>query len=276
MSSITYLHDLSIVHGDLKGVSPTLLTYFLPLTSVTGEHTHRQHRDRPRRGLRPHDPDRFKHKFPIRNRRFFWGDILLDEPGAPGTIALWLRWPPNSRVGLLRARDGNLRGERVAALTMVLFNPHQVLTGLRPFHRLHGFTPVPAILRGERPGKPLDAESFGFSQQLWGLVQLCWDELTSTRPTAQQLLDYLYPASLIPWVPPSTYPAIDIDPEDITESESSGSSGMHTSSLGLVFQMEVSSFPSYLLLFACPEVYFVMSCFTLLYTLATIKGYTAV
>ena len=114
---------------------------------------------------------------------------------------------------------------------MVLFNMPQVLTGLRPFHRLHAYTPVPAILRGERPGKPLDAESLGFSHELWDLLQLCWDESTSTRPTAQQLLDYMYPASLIPWVPHSTYPAIDIDPDDITESESSISSGMHVSSL---------------------------------------------
>ena len=155
----------------------------------------------------------------------------MDEPGAPGAITLWFRWPPNSRVGLLRAWNGNLRGEWVEALTMVLFNPPQVLTGLRPFHRLYAYAPVPAILRGERPGKPLDAESLGFSHELWGLVQLCWDESTSSRPTAQQLLDYLYPASLIPWVPPSTYPAIDINPDDITESESSGSFGMHISSL---------------------------------------------
>ena len=40
--------------------------------------------------------------------------------------------------------------------------------------------------------------------------------------------------------------------------------------------MEVSSFPFYLLLFACPEVYFVTSYFAPLYTLATIKGDAAV
>jgi len=62
-----------------------------------------------------------------------------------------------------------------------------------------------AILRGKRPGKPVDAESLGFSDTLWGLVQLCWSESVSDRPTARQLLDCLSLASLA-WVPPLVYP----------------------------------------------------------------------
>ena len=41
MSGATYLHDLGIVHGDLKGV-PSIIhnVFFILLTSRTGEHPH--------------------------------------------------------------------------------------------------------------------------------------------------------------------------------------------------------------------------------------------
>jgi len=47
----------------------------------------------------------------------------------------------------------------------------------------------------------LNASSLGFTDSLWGLLQSCWDESASARPTARQLLNYLRPASLT-WVPP--------------------------------------------------------------------------
>ena len=62
-----------------------------------------------------------------------------------------------------------------------------------------------AVLRGERPGKPLNALSLGFTDALWGLLQSCWDESAAARTTAQQLLDYLGPASRV-WVPPKLCP----------------------------------------------------------------------
>ena len=82
----------------------------------------------------------------------------------------------------------------------ILIHRSQVLTGLRPFHRLYTYEPVPAVLRGERPERPLNAESLGFSCELWGLVQLCWAEASSTRPTAQRLFDHLSSASHT-WAP---------------------------------------------------------------------------
>ena len=102
--------------------------------------------------------------------------------------------------------------------------PSQVLTGLRPFHHILACTPVPAVLRGERPKKPLKAECLGFSDALWELTQLCWSESTSTRPTVQELLDHLFPASL-DWNPPLVYPAMVIDTLTFTDSDSSDSLG---------------------------------------------------
>ena len=102
-----------------------------------------------------------------------------------------------------------------------LTHPSQVLTGLRPFHRLDGYTPVAAILSGERPEKPLDAESLGLSCTLWELVQSCWDESSSVRPTAQWLFDHLSAASP-DWVPPPVYPTNGASSPDSTDSESFG------------------------------------------------------
>ena len=42
MSGVTYLHELNIVHGDIKGVRPTSLTVLSPpLTSIAGEYPRR-------------------------------------------------------------------------------------------------------------------------------------------------------------------------------------------------------------------------------------------
>ena len=147
---------------------------------------------------------------------------MLDEPGAVGPAALWFQRLSNSRIRLLCTWNGGVRGGLVTFVTMALVYPSQVLTGLRPFHRLHGYTPVPAVLRGERPEKPLDAESLGFSHALWGLVQLCWSESSSTRPTARLLLDQLASASLT-WVPAPEYPASWADASGTTDSDSSDS-----------------------------------------------------
>jgi len=75
-----------------------------------------------------------------------------------------------------------------------------------------------AIAKGERPEKPADAESLGFSETLWGLVQLCWSESVSDRPTAQQLFDCLSLDSLA-WVPPLVYPITVVDTSTITDSK---------------------------------------------------------
>jgi len=129
------------------------------------------------------------------------------------------------------------RGSDCYALGMVIYevgsvhlswwspiHPSQVLTGLQPFRHMFPLPAALAVLRGERPEKPVDAESMGFSDTLWELVQLCWSESSSTRPTAQQLLDYLSSASLT-WIPPPVYPVIVVDALNATGSDLPGSLG---------------------------------------------------
>ena len=103
----------------------------------------------------------------------------------------------------------------------LLIYPSKVLTGLLPFHHLRAFAPVTAVLRGKRPEEPVDAKSLGFSDTLWGLVQLCWSESIPDRPTAQQLLDCISLDSFA-WVPPPVYPITVVDTSTIADSDSSG------------------------------------------------------
>ena len=100
----------------------------------------------------------------------------------------------------------------------------QVLTGLRPFHHLHAYAPIPAVLEGERPEKPREAESLGFSYQLWELVQSCWSESGPARPTAQQVFDHLSSASPS-WTPRLPEHPVRIDVGEVSDPSSPESSG---------------------------------------------------
>ena len=79
------------------------------------------------------------------------------------------------------------------------------------------------VIDGQRPEKPLQAESLGFSDPLWELTQLCWSELSSTRPTAVQLFDELSDPT-ITWDPPPEYP-IKVNLGDTTNADPSDSLG---------------------------------------------------
>ena len=163
------------------------------------------------------------------------GTILLSETIiSPGGTLCWmspelLDSPPGSDGRPTRESDCYALGMVIYEVSwsklsrMSLTYPSQVLTGLRPFHHLHGYYKIAsAIIRGERPEKPLDAELLGLSDALWGLLQSCWSESSPTRPTAQRLLEYISPVSLT-WVSPPVFPSIEIDTYD---SDSSGSVGM--------------------------------------------------
>ena len=164
------------------------------------------------------------------------GTVLLSETAvSPGGTLCWmspelLDSPPDSDGRPTRESDCYALGMVIYEVRWLqpprgsLLYPSQVLTGLRQFYHLHGYYKiVSAIIRGKRPEKPLDAESLGLSGALWGLLQSCWSESSSTRPTAQRLLDYLSPAS-ITWVSPPVYPSIEIDAIDSDLSSSLGAS----------------------------------------------------
>jgi len=111
----------------------------------------------------------------------------------------------------------------------------QVLTGRQPFHHLGPYAVVVAVQKGERPRKPENAESLGFSDTLWRMVRMCWSESSSARPTAKELLRHLQDASHT-WVPPLEYPIPDDHDEGAglglrSDDEQSIATGALTSSL---------------------------------------------
>jgi len=76
-SGVTYIHDLGIAHGDLKGVRcHALRSIFAPLTVLVGERPHRPRGDCPSRGFRSNGPDRPKHSTPFQ----YYGSLLWDDP----------------------------------------------------------------------------------------------------------------------------------------------------------------------------------------------------
>ena len=99
----------------------------------------------------------------------------------------------------------------------------QVLTGLTPFYNMPGVTFILPVLRGRRPEKPPHAETLGFSDALWELVQSCWSATSSSRPTARELLEQ-FSLDSPGWVPPMEYPVAVINASGAANSDSSGSS----------------------------------------------------
>ena len=138
-----------------------------------------------------------------------------------------------------------------------LIDQSQVLTGLHPFYHLPGYSGLLVVARGGRPGKPVDARSLGFSDKLWDLVQLCWSELSSSRPTAQRLLDHLTDASPT-WVPPPVYPTAGIADPSVTDTDT-----LSTGFFGIVPDERVVLF---LFLFLCTGTILLVSPISLLRT----------
>ena len=143
-----------------------------------------------------------------------WMSPELFDPENFGSNGRLTRGSDRYALGMVIYEVSLLRSSR-----QPLVYAFQVLTGLKPFYNMLGFTCIIAIVRGKRPPKPSHAESLGFSDTLWVLTQSCWSETTSARPTAQQLLDCLSLASPT-WPPPAVYPVVAGDPPSLVDSES--------------------------------------------------------
>jgi len=222
MSGVAYLHEFGIIHGDLKGVSPMLMrlsshSQVAQANVLVDNAGVAQVTD-----------------FGLMTMADLSTIVLSRSSVSSGGTLCWMS-PELLNSPAFGSSGCPTRGSDCYALGMVIYevslvrssrwpliHPSKVLTGLRPFRHLPPLAAALAVLRGERPEKPVDAEPLGFSDTLWEFVQLCWSESNSTRPTAQQLLDYLSPASRT-WIPPPVYPAIVIDAFSVTCSDPSSS-----------------------------------------------------
>ena len=68
----------------------------------------------------------------------------------------------------------------------------QVLSGNSPFWNIKNEGRlIRAIMEDYRPKKPDEAESLGFTNELWKTVQQCWLADASTRPDVRSILSHL-------------------------------------------------------------------------------------
>jgi hypothetical protein len=85
-----------------------------------------------------------------------------------------------------RGTPAETRGLCVTLLISML----QIFTGLIPFHNIkHDYRIMGLVLKGERPPRPVAAETVGCSEVVWNHMQRCWQENPRTRPTCRELLD---------------------------------------------------------------------------------------
>ena len=177
-AGLYYLHDRDIVHGDLKGVSPFAQTIFCVVTRLQ-HNILLTNEDPPRAcltdfGLSAFAPDTQG----VTN--------TITAGGTPIYMAPELLVP--AKFGSASSRP--TKPADIYALGMVIF---EVLSGCQPFYERKWdiFEVIYHVVGGERPAKPDNAEQVGFGDGVWELVEACWVEELTTRPTIDRVLSHL-------------------------------------------------------------------------------------
>ena len=85
------------------------------------------------------------------------------------------------------------------ALGMVIY---EVLSGQVPFTPFHYLIVIRKVIEGERPGRPDGPEGTHFTNDLWQMLNSCWETQPQFRPSAVDVLECLEQVSST-WVIPS-------------------------------------------------------------------------
>jgi len=83
------------------------------------------------------------------------------------------------------------------ALGMVIY---EVLSRQIPFASYRSATIIWKVISGERPKRPQGEESVWFTDDLWGILELCWEARPGGRPNIEAVLECL---GRISWPSPS-------------------------------------------------------------------------
>ena len=90
-----------------------------------------------------------------------------------------------TKFGLERVRS---KEADMYALGMTIY---QVLTSRQPFLQRRKARIIHAVISGERPAKPENAEEIGMTKVVWDLLEECWKEDRTMRPNASDVLGRL-------------------------------------------------------------------------------------
>ena len=124
------MHDQGIVHGDLKGVRARITTTLLhpSLPDPQGRHPDRQQRQRSSSRLQSsHDNLGPANLYFLVHRG---RHNSVDEPRAPRPRNVWFEdVSANEGIGLLCARDGDLRSPQWADAVHLAYGPRRYLEG---------------------------------------------------------------------------------------------------------------------------------------------------
>ncbi|KAJ7846469.1 kinase-like domain-containing protein [Mycena leptocephala] len=64
----------------------------------------------------------------------------------------------------------------------------EMFTGKRPFAGVSSRTVMLKVSRGERPSRPDSASSSDLTNETWAVIEKCWKQKPSERPSARQVL----------------------------------------------------------------------------------------
>jgi len=99
-----------------------------------------------------------------------------------------IRWmsPELLNPELFGFNDGRLTKESDCyALGMVIY---EVLSGQRPFAQDKDFVVIQKVIEGKRPERPPGTR---FTNELWGMLELCWNHKPCDRPSLETILKRL-------------------------------------------------------------------------------------
>jgi serine/threonine protein kinase len=173
VKGVRYLHGCNIAHGDIKGVSlPTRAKDPTAYLSCSQPNILITDSTPPRAILTDFG---FTRVTTISVR------VSSEEPGTASFMAPELLLP--TRFGLDKGVPS--KEADIYALGMTVY---QVLTGKWPFFPRREAEVFHAVIAGERPPKPENAERIGMTEVVWNLLRECWREDRTARPNISDIL----------------------------------------------------------------------------------------
>jgi hypothetical protein len=67
----------------------------------------------------------------------------------------------------------------------------QIFTGEIPFREYRNQKVVPMVIEGRRPKRPANSQGVGLSDEIWDMMQTCWDREPSNRPQIGDIVKLL-------------------------------------------------------------------------------------